>query len=266
MIKTEDITYYYPDGTQALKNINIDGDLGSCIAFIGENGAGKSTLMSTLVGLNKPSLGKVYFKEKPLSYKKKDLYAFRKHIGLIIQESDKQVFYSEIYDDIAFALRNMKIPPEEIRRRVEKAMEATDVKGIENRPVQYLSYGQKKRVAMAGVLAMKPEIILMDEPTLGLDPKSKAGVKKIIRNAINSGIKIILSSHDMDFIYEFCDYTYILHQGEILCQGETTQVFKNREALQKASLEEATMTRLERIFGIAGYRSLDLLEKEGKLL
>lgn len=261
MIKTEELIYKYPDGTEALKGVTMDGSKGNCIALIGENGAGKSTLMSALIGLNKPTKGRVYFKGVPLSYKKKDLYKFRQHIGLVIQESDKQVFYSGIYDDIAFALRNMQMSPEEIKIRVEKAMEATGIIEIAEKPVQYLSYGQKKRVAMAGVLAMEPEIMLMDEPTLGLDPKSKAGVKKIISGALASGIKIILSSHDMDFIYEFCDYTYILHHGEVLCEGETTEVFKNTEALKTASLEEATMTRLERIFGITGFRSVEEIEK-----
>jgi len=113
---------------------------------------------------------------------------------------------------------------------------------------------------MAGVLAMEPRIMLMNEPTLGLDPKSKAGVKSIIRDALEDGMKIILSSHDMDFIYEFCDYTYVLHHGEVLCEGETIQVFKNKEALKTASLEQATMTRLEECLGIKGYRSITALE------
>lgn len=260
MIKTENLTYQYPDGTKALKDVSVDGSKGNCIALIGENGAGKSTLMSALIGLIKPTEGKVLFKGEPLSYKKKDLYTFRKTIGLVIQESDKQVFYSGIYDDIAFALRNMGMDVDEIDKRVKTAMEATGIIGIAERPIHYLSYGQKKRVAMAGVLAMEPGIMLMDEPTLGLDPKSKAGVKSIIHDALGNGIKIILSSHDMDFIYEFCDYTYVLHHGKVLCEGETTQVFKNKEALKTASLEEATMTRLEECLGIKGYRSIAALE------
>jgi len=260
MIKTENLTYQYPDGTKALKNVSVDGSKGNCIALIGENGAGKSTLMAALIGLIRPTEGRVSFRGESLSYKKKDLYAFRKQIGLVIQESDKQVFYSGIYDDIAFALRNMGMDVDEIDKRVKKAMEATGVTAIEERPIHYLSYGQKKRVAMAGVLAMEPGIMLMDEPTLGLDPKSKSGVKSIIRNALGNGMKIILSSHDMDFIYEFCDYTYVLHHGEVLCEGETTQVFKNDEALKTASLEQATMTRLEACLGIKGYRSIAELE------
>lgn len=260
MIKTENLTYQYPDGTKALKDVSVDGSMGNCIALIGENGAGKSTLMSALIGLIKPTEGKVFFKGEPLSYKKKDLHAFRKTIGLVIQESDKQVFYSGIYDDIAFALRNIGMDPDEIDKRVKTAMEATGITGIAERPIHYLSYGQKKRVAMAGVLAMEPGIMLMDEPTLGLDPKSKAGVKSIIHDALGNGIKIILSSHDMDFIYEFCDYTYVLHHGKVLCEGETTEVFKNKEALKIASLEEATMTRLEECLGIKGYRSIAALE------
>ncbi|MBK5243437.1 MAG: energy-coupling factor ABC transporter ATP-binding protein [Eubacteriaceae bacterium] len=260
MIKTEKLTYQYPDGTKALKDVSVDGSKGNCIALIGENGAGKSTLMAALIGLIKPTEGKVFFKGEPLSYKKKDLYAFRKTIGLVIQESDKQVFYSGIYDDIAFALRNIGMDADEIDKRVKTAMEVTGITGLAERPIHYLSYGQKKRVAMAGVLAMEPGIMLMDEPTLGLDPKSKAGVKSIIHDALGNGIKIILSSHDMDFIYEFCDYTYVLHHGKVLCEGATTQVFKNKEALKTASLEEATMTRLEECLGIKGYRSMAALE------
>ena len=188
MIKTENLTYQYPDGTKALKNVSVDGSKGNCIALIGENGAGKSTLMAALIGLIRPTEGRVSFRGESLSYKKKDLYAFRKQIGLVIQESDKQVFYSGIYDDIAFALRNMRMDVDEIDKRVKKAMAATGVTGISERPIHYLSYGQKKRVAMAGVLAMEPGIMLMDEPTLGLDPKSKAGVKSIIRNALGNGM------------------------------------------------------------------------------
>ena len=261
MIKTENLTYQYPDGTTALNSVSIDGSRGNCIALIGENGAGKSTLMSALIGLIKPTAGTVFFKEEPLSYQKKNLYEFRKSIGLVIQESDKQVFYSGIYDDVAFALRNMGLATEVIDQRVQAAMEATGITLLADRPVHYLSYGQKKRVAMAGVLAVEPEIILMDEPTLGLDPKSKAGVKAIIKGALAKGIKIILSSHDMDFIYEFCDYTYVLHHGGVLVEGETTAVFKNTEALETASLEQATMTRLEQCLGIKGFRSIAALEE-----
>lgn len=261
MIKTENLTYQYPDGTTALKGVSIDGNRGNCIALIGENGAGKSTLMSALIGLIKPTGGTVFFKDHPLSYQKKKLYEFRKSIGLVIQESDKQVFYSGIYDDVAFALRNMGMAAEVIDQRVQAAMEATGITLLADRPVHYLSYGQKKRVAMAGVLAVEPEIILMDEPTLGLDPKSKAGVKAIIKGALAKGIKIILSSHDMDFIYEFCDYTYVLHHGGVLVEGETTAVFKNTEALETASLEQATMTRLEACLGIKGFRSIAALEE-----
>jgi cobalt/nickel transport system ATP-binding protein len=261
MIKTENLTYQYPDGTKALKGVTVDGAKGNCIALIGENGAGKSTLMAALIGLIKPTNGTVFFKDAPLSYKKKSLYEFRKSIGLVIQESDKQVFYSGIYDDVAFALRNMGMEADQIDTRVKAAMEATGISQLADRPVHYLSYGQKKRVAMAGVLAVEPEIILMDEPTLGLDPKSKAGVKAIIRGALEKGIKIILSSHDMDFIYEFCDYTYVLHHGNVLVEGETTEVFKNTEALETASLEQATMTRLEKCLGIKGFRSITALEE-----
>lgn len=255
MFKISNLNYQYEKNSLALSNINMDFSKGNIIGIIGSNGSGKSTLFMNLMGILQPTSGDILFKDKEIKYNKKGLYALRKDVGIVFQDPEKQIFYSRVYDDIAFSLRNIGIEEEIIKEKVKEALMA--VNGIEfiNKPVHFLSYGQKKRVAIASVIAMENEIVLLDEPTAGLDPISTKLIIDIIKNLKNKGVKIVISSHDMNLIYEICDYIYVLNKGEITDYGLTEDVFVNEDKIDKAGLELPWLVKLHKSMKLPLFRS-----------
>lgn len=249
MLKMEKVTYIYEDKTVALDNVNIDLSKGRKIGIIGSNGAGKSTMFMNFLGLFKPTKGNILYNDNILKYDKKTLTSLRMDVGIVFQDPDKQIFFSSVYDDIAFGLRNLKYNEKEINDRVTSAMVKTNILDLKNKPVHFLSYGQKKNVSIAGIVAMSQKLIFFDEPTAGLDYLSRENIKSIINNISNEGKTIVISSHDMNFIYEICDYIYVLNKGQVLAEGEIQEVFLKKAILDKASLEEP--------FLIKAYKYLD---------
>lgn len=243
MIKVEKLEYKYEDGTIALKDINIDYDKGNIIGVIGANGSGKSTLFLSLLGILKPTKGSIKYKEKPLKYDKKSLRSYRKEVSIVFQDSEKQLFYSRVYDDVAFTLRNLDFDEDEIKIRVDEALEKVKATDLKEKPTHFLSFGQKKRIAIAGVLVVDSKILFLDEPTSGLDPYMTKEIKNIIKD-LGKDKKLVISSHDMDFIYEVCDYIYILGKGEILGEGITEDIFLETKLLEKALLEKPWLVKI----------------------
>lgn len=243
MIKTENIDFLYEDGTKALKNICIDLNKGKVIGIIGANGSGKSTLFLNILGLLKPSKGRVLFKEKEIKYDKKSLRDYRKKVTMVFQDPDKQLFFSSVYDDIAFPLRNLGFHEEEIKEKVMAVLDRVKAGDLKDKPTHFLSFGQKKRIAIAGSLVMDTDVLLLDEPTSGLDPSMSKEIKNII-NSLSNEKKIVVSSHDMDFIYEICDYIYIISKGEIVGQGRVEDIFLDKDLILGADLEIPWLVKL----------------------
>lgn len=250
MFKINNLTYKYEKKSIALNNINMDFSKGNVIGIIGSNGSGKSTLFMNLVGILKPTEGTIGFKDKYIKYDKKSLYNLRKDVGIVFQDPDKQIFYSKVYDDIAFALRNIGLDEETIRKRIHKALEAVNGLEFKNKPVHFLSYGQKKRVAIASVIAMENKIVLLDEPTAGLDPISTRSIVEIIKKLRDNNIKVVISSHDMNLIYEICDYIYVLNKGTITSNGYAKDVFVDEEKINQAGLELPWLVKLHKNMNI----------------
>ena len=255
MIKTENLTYIYEDNTLALNNINIDINVGNIIGILGSNGSGKSTLLLNLVGVLKPTKGKVFFDNEEMKYDKKSLLKFRKSVGIVFQDPDKQIFYSKVYDDIAFGPRNMGIDKQEVATRVNNALISVGAEEFKDKPVHFLSYGQKKRVSIAGILAMDNEIIFFDEPTAGLDPHMTESVINILKDISNNGKKIIISSHDMDLIYKLCDYAYILNSGNVIAEDKIENIFLKENILKQAKLNEPWLVKLHKNIGLPLFRT-----------
>ena len=172
IIEIRDLNYSYGDGTQALKGINISLDQGKKVALVGPNGAGKSTLMLMMNGILRPNSGEVLFSGKPLRYDAASLRAIRRAVGMVFQNSDDQLFAPTVYQDVAFGPINLGFPSEKVKRYVGFALQYVGLCGYERRPPHHLSGGEKKRVAIAGILAMEPEVMILDEPTSNLDPAS----------------------------------------------------------------------------------------------
>lgn len=249
MLKVDKISYKYEDGTKALENINIDTSKGGIIGIIGANGSGKSTLFLNIMGILKPYEGNIIFNDKKLSYSKKELREYRRKVNLVFQNPDQQLFYSDVYDDVAFALRNLNIPEDEIKLRVMKSLEAVDALDLVEKPIHFLSYGQKKRVAIAGIVALSGDVILMDEPTSGLDPKTTDSIKDVIKK-ISIDRTVIISSHDMDLMYEICDYLYVLNHGKITFEGNKEEVFTNSLILKQANLKKPWLVKIHENLGV----------------
>lgn len=260
MIRIESLEFEYEDGTKALKNINIDLDKGNIVGIIGANGSGKSTLFLNILGVLKPSKGIIKYNNKTIEYNKKALREYRKKVNMVFQDSDKQLFYSKVYDDMAFALRNLDISEEEIEKRVYEALDKVKARDLEQKPTHFLSYGQKKRISIGGALVLNSRVLLLDEPTSGLDPFMTNEIKNIIKD-LSQEKKILVSSHDMDFIYEICDYIYIISKGEILGQGGPEEIFLKTNLLKEAGLDKPWLVKIHEILNLPLYRNEYELEK-----
>lgn len=236
MINAKNLVYSYDDGTKALKGIDFQISKGDMVALIGRNGAGKSTLLLHLNGILKPDKGEIFIDGEELKYNKKSLIKFRQKVGIVFQNPDDQIFAPTVEEDVAFGPLNLKLSQKETQKRVTEALERVGMSGFEKKAPHYLSGGQKKRVAIAGILAMKPEMIILDEPTAGLDP---AGVKKImdlLKELNNEGITILVSTHDVDLVAEFASNVYVMSDGEIIGKGTPEEIFNNEEIIEKAYL------------------------------
>lgn len=267
MIELKHVSFSYDDKHKILDDISMK--LGqnnqSVIGIIGHNGAGKSTLFLNLVGELRPTAGEILVDGKKVDYSKKGLRDLRRKVGIVFQNSDQQIFYSIVKDDVAFALRNLKVSNDEIKQRVERVLCELDISNLKDQPIQYLSGGQKKRVAIAGIMVIGSEWILLDEPTSGLDPDGRLRMKKLIKKLIANGQKIILSSHDMDFMYEMCDYFYLLGNNQILKEGNRENVFNDEQLLKENNLEQPWLVKIHQKLGLPLYATeQELFAEQGK--
>ena len=260
MIRIESLEYDYQDGTKALKNIHFDLDKGNTIGIIGANGSGKSTLFLNILGILRPSKGGIEYKGSPLKYDKRSLREYRKEVTMVFQDPEKQLFYSKVYDDVAFVLRNLNVGEEGIKAKVEESLNKVRALDLKDKPTHFLSYGQKKRVAIAGTLVLNSKVLLLDEPTSGLDPYMTGEMKNIIKE-LNKEKKLVISSHDMDFIYEICDYVYVLGEGEVLGEGRPEQIFLETQLLKKALLDKPWLVKVHEQLGLPLCRDEEELYK-----
>lgn len=231
-IEANNIRYVYKDGTVALNNLNFQAKKGEITAVLGANGAGKSTLFLTLNGILKPQQGTIKINGTPIAYSRQGAMELRQTVGIVFQDPDDQLFSADVYRDVSFGAMNLRLPESEVRRRVEEAMEQTGITALRNRPTHALSFGQKKRVAIAGILVMHPEIIILDEPTAGLDPRGVSDILHLCQDLQKLGITIILSTHDIDIVPLYCDSVYLLEEGQDVFYGTPEMLFENPEVLR----------------------------------
>lgn len=237
ILALENVSYSYPNGIAALNKIHMEIQLGSKIAILGANGAGKSTLFLHLNGILKPQSGRVLLDGQRVEYTHSFLSVLRKKVGIVFQDPDSQLFSVNVFQDISFGPMNLKFSPAEVKDRVEQAMEITKICDLRGRPTHQLSYGQKKRVAIAGILAMDPEVIILDEPTASLDPCLVEEMMLLFEELYKSGKTLIISTHDMDLAYSWVDYCYVLNQGSVAAQGPPHEIFRNQALLTENNLQ-----------------------------
>lgn len=231
-IDIKDMSFGYEKGKDILKNISFYAGEDESIGIVGANGVGKSTFLKLLVGLQLDFAGSIRIEEIPV--KKETLPKIREKIGYVFQDSESQLFMSTAFEDIAFAPRNYGLPEDEVERRVTQALELVGASHLRDKQIFKMSGGEKKLVSIATILSMTPDIILMDEPSLALDPKNRRNLIKILNSFEH--LKII-ASHDLDLILDTCKRTIIMSDGEIICDGLTKDILSDKELLEANGLE-----------------------------
>ena len=232
IVKVQDMSFEYQDRFKAISGINLEILQGEKVGLIGANGAGKSTLLKLLVGLYFAKSGSVEIDK--IKVDKKNLKDIRKLIGFVFQDSNNQIFMNKVYDDVAFGLRNNNVSEKEINEKVDRVLKEDLIYDLKDKNTYKLSAGQRRSVAISGILVMKPKLIIMDEPTSDLDPKSR---RRLINKVNKLTETIIIATHDLDMILDCTDRVVILKDGKIVADGSSEEILKNKELLESCDLE-----------------------------
>lgn len=232
VIEIDNLVYTYPDGQQALKGVNLRVWEGEKVAIIGPNGAGKTTLLLHLNGiLNGDGMVRVMGME----VRGRHLGAIRAKVGMVFQDPDDQLFSPTVFEDVAFGPLHSGLPEEEVRRRVRRALAQVGMEGFENRMPHHLSLGERKRIAIATVLSMDPAILVLDEPSSELDPRSRRSLIQLLERLPQT---MLVASHDMRLVRDLCPRTVIMDEGRIVADGPTGRLLADAELLVRHGLEQ----------------------------
>ena len=249
IIETENLCYTYEgNDRRALDGVSVKIRRGRKVAFMGGNGSGKSTLFLCLNGILRPESGRVIIDGIPVKYNRKGLLDVRKKVGIVFQEPDNQLFSASVYQEISFGILNLGADEETARREVERVMEEVGITAFSDRPAHALSGGQKKQVAIADILVMHPEVMILDEPAAALDPKHTRIVEEIIERLTDKGITVLMATHDMDYAFAWADEIILMKDGQVIKEGSPGEVCGDREALGRTNLEPpAVLTIYEKM-------------------
>lgn len=231
-IAVTDLAFDYPDGTAALKSVDLHIHPGETVALLGPNGAGKTTLILHLNGIHMPQHGTVAVSGLQLT--KDNMPEIRRRVGVVFQDPDDQLFMPTVRSDVEFGPRNLGLEGAELDTRVDSALDAMEVADLADRPPNHLSFGQKRRVAIAGVLAMEPSIIILDEPTSNLDPASRRELAMALKTLDTTQLVV---THDLPFAYQMCERAVVMDHGEIVANGPTPQLLADDSLLAQHRLE-----------------------------
>jgi cobalt/nickel transport system ATP-binding protein len=253
ILEGREIRYTYPRGMEAIRGISFHFRRGEKIALVGPNGAGKSTLMLMFNGMIRPDSGTILFDNQPLQYDKASLRMLRKKVGFVLQNPDRQIIAPTVYQDVAFGPTNLGYDEHDVRQAVDAALRHVGLNGFERRPPYHLSGGEKKRVAIAGVLAMNPDVLVFDEPTSGLDPSGSEDIMDLLDELNHDGKTIIISTHDIELAYPWADRAILLLNGKILQEDVPDVAFGDPKHVRMARLSIPTLLELYLELGKRGY-------------
>ncbi|MCD1295407.1 cobalt transport protein ATP-binding subunit [Methanocella sp. CWC-04] len=246
ILETKNVAFSYENGEDVLKEVSSGIPEGKKTVILGPNGSGKSTLMLHYNGVLKPKKGSVSFRREPLRYDRKGLTSLRQNVCLMFQNPDDQIFAATVEEDVAFGPLNLGLSRDEIEMRVYEALETVDLIKYRERPTQQLSFGQRKRVALAGALAMNPEVLMMDEPTAGLDAQMVHEMMELSEELNHKGKTIVICTHDVEMAYEWADDVILMYEGGVLYNGDIDGLLEREELLHRSRLKYPTIYKLNR--------------------
>jgi cobalt/nickel transport system ATP-binding protein len=237
ILELEDIYFNYPDETAALSGVSLQVLRQAKIALMGPNGAGKTTLLLHLNGIHKPRSGTIRYNGSPVGYSRKEVNLLRRQVGIVFQDPEQQLLGGTVYQDVSFGPANLKLDEGQINQRVRQALDLCGLTGLADRPVHSLSCGQKKLAAIAGVLAMEPEVIALDEPTASLDPEAASDLMALL-DALNArGATVIISTHDVDLAAAWAGQLVIMDDGSVKLAGSPEDIYYGREKAYNLKLK-----------------------------
>lgn len=242
IIETVDLTYWYAGNDRpSLDKVNIRIRKGVKTIILGGNGAGKSTLFYHFNGVFEPSSGTVSFDGDVVKHRRKALRALRSKVSVVLQNPDDQIFGQTVEEDVAYGPSNLGLPEDEIRRRVDHAINLVGLDAYRDRNTLKLSYGQRKRLALAGALAMEPEVLVMDEPTAGLDPQMALEVMELAEQLHHNGTTVVISTHDVDLAYAWADEIHVLRKGELIYSGPSEDFYMDAVRVYTTGVMQPSM-------------------------
>ncbi len=245
ILKAEDLYFSYDDeNSHSLNGLSLEIKRGQKVAFMGSNGSGKSTFFLCCNGIHRPSSGTLYFNGEPVTYDKKGLLKLRSKVGIVFQDPDNQLFSASVYQEISFGILNLGVSEEEAKKEVEEVIDYLEITPFRHKPTHSLSGGQKKQVSIADILVMHPDIIILDEPAAALDPKHTTMVNQIVNRLTESGITVLMATHDVNYAYEWADEIMLFHEGKVLMHGTPADVFSNKAVLAQTNLEPPAVLEL----------------------
>lgn len=239
LLLIKDLSYSYEPDRPVLDSVSLTLYRGERIAVIGSNGAGKSTFFLSMNGVLTPDAGQIFLKGSRIE--KKNLNDLRKNVGIVFQDAESQIVAATVRSEVSFGPMNLRLPKEEVRERTEEALAYMGLEEFSTRPPHYLSGGEKKRVTIAGVMAMKPEIMIFDEPAASLDPLGQQALDGVFDRLHGEGKTLLISTHDMDFAYRFADRVLVFAKGKIIADDNPVNIFKNNEILKEAGLKQPVL-------------------------
>jgi cobalt/nickel transport system ATP-binding protein len=238
LLELDQVYYTYTGADKtALNKLTLKIPTGKKCALVGQNGCGKTTFFLLANGLYKPNKGRVIWQDAPIKYDRKSLMQLRQQVGLIFQDPEQQLVASTVEEDISYGLCNLGLPELEIQARVEQALEEFNLVELAQTPVHHMSLGQKKRVSIADVMVLRPQLLLLDEPTAYLDKLHSRNLMATLKKIHASGTTILMASHDLDLIYRWADWIFVMDRGRLIIEGKPKEVFNQRELIESLQLE-----------------------------
>jgi cobalt/nickel transport system ATP-binding protein len=250
ILRLEHIGFSYEEDRVALNDLSVSLYAGEKVVVLGSNGAGKSTFFLCCNGVHKPKQGNLFLRGERITWKRKETLHLRQTIGLVFQDPDSQIIAGTVESEVSFGPMNLRLPVDEVRARVDSAISCMQLEGFRTRAPHYLSGGEKKRVSIADVLAMNPQLLLLDEPASSLDPANTRILEQNLARLSEKGLGIIIATHDVDFAWRWAERVLVFDEGKLVRDGHPEAVFSDERLLERCGLDRPLLFQIGKLYGM----------------